>query len=457
MRLRPHQVSSEMLAALAVGGGGADAVRPLVAAQYSKHVLLVWGVMDAARAADHAQAKLACRSYELLADIQQRAPDAVEAVLRHPSVGGWGERTLRALRALPGGGPPPGDGRLAAGEPAQLAALAAAAAIRAGQPCCIEVPVRRGAIMLPSLGQVVLPPGLPPDCMANLRCTPDGARVIAGRHLVMIPRDARADMPGWRGLRLIRAAAGGMAIRLVIDDLDPSRMPTATDLGGRLDPAEADRWQTALHDAWALLVSQPGTTAEEIQTAIQVLTPLAAPARGQLSASSREVFGCAALSPPADGPALAVTLAHEVQHAKLAALLDLVTLTLPDDGQRYYAPWRDDSRPIAGLLHGTYAYLGVSGFWRWQRQHEDGEAATRAHTEFARWRDAATMATETLLASTRLTEAGAAFVSGMRSTLRAWADDKVPATAARRARRENEQHRALWRRRNGDGREPAGT
>ena len=168
-----------------------------------------------------------------------------------------------------------------------------------------------------------------------------------------------------------------VTLRLVIDDLDPDRMPSAWDLGGRLSHAEAMRWQQLLSPAWDLLTRQPGTAAEEIRAAIRVLTPLRRPAHGQISASSREVFGCAALSPPADALTLAVTLAHEVQHAKLGALLDLVPLTQPDDGRRYYAPWREDPRPIGGLLQGAYAHLGVSGFWRWQCRARDGAAATR--------------------------------------------------------------------------------
>ena len=361
MSLPRHHLSSDTFAALAAGGGGAAAARQLAAAQHSKHVLLVWGVMDASRAAGHPQAGHACRGYELLAEIQRRAPDAVEAVLRHPAVGGWAERTLRALDAsgpasartgpdrpardhlFRGGGGPgrlgSGDSRtgneparlalgatVPRGEPAQLAALAAAAAIRAGYPCAIAVPVRRGAITLPSVGQAVLPSGWAPEGMANVRCTPDGTRVIAGRHLIKIPPDTCDDGPGWRGLRVIRASAGQLTLRVVIDDLDPYRLPAAAALGGRLDAAEAARWQAVLESAWILLAGQPTATAAEIQAAIRVLTPLRPPAQGQLSASSREVFGCVALSPPADGRSLAVTLVHEVQHAKLAAILDLVPL-----------------------------------------------------------------------------------------------------------------------------------
>lgn len=440
MRLRTHQLSARAFAALAAGMGGTGPIRSLVDAQYSKRILLLWGVMDTARATGHVQAKQACRGYELLADIQEHAPEAVAEVVRHPSVGGWADSTLRALR---------GDTVAMAGQPAQLAALAAAAAIRAGQSCTIEVPVREGLVMLPSLGQVAVAPGGVQEGMATVRCTATGARVVIGRQLVTIPPDTRQDAPAWTGLREIRAAARGMAVRLVIDDLDPHRMPSARGLGGRLDGAEVSRWQAVLQGAWDALARQPGTTAEEIREVLRVLVPLTPAARGQLSASSREVFGCASLSPPADSRALAVTLAHEVQHAKLGALLDLVPLTIPHHRARYYAPWRDDPRPITGLLHGVYAHLGVSRFWRWQRHQEDGAAAIRAHAEFARWRDAATIAAEVLLASGGLTEAGTDFVSGTLSTLRTWSGEDVPAAAMHLARSESQRHLSRWQQRHG--------
>ncbi len=465
MNVPTHQLSAGTLAALGTGGGGAAAVRSLAAAQYSKHLLLVWAVRDTARRTGHPQAGQASRGYDLLADVQRHAPGAVEAVLRHPSVGAWAERALRALLS---GEPPAGTGgpggRRAGAGPAQLAALAAAAAIRARYPCAIEVPVYSGAVTLPSVGQVTLSPGWAPagqaaggplasgpasPAMANVRCTAEGIRVIAGRRLVLIPADTRADAPGWRGLRSLRATARGMTLRLVLDDLDPDRMPSAGDLGGRLSPAEATRWQRILPPAWDLLADQPGTTAEEIQAAIGVLTPLRRPAHGQVSASSRAAFGAVALSPPAGPLALAVTLAQEVQHVKLGALLDMVTLTEPDDGQRYYAPWCDHprcadawcedarrdggrcdgARPAGALLQRAYGCLGVCGFWRWQRLAEDHAAAARARLEFTRWCEAAATATRVLRASGRLTAAGRAFAAGMAATLQAWADEKMPGAA----------------------------
>src|SRR5437899_13095206 len=94
--------------ALAAGGGGPRAVSDLAAAQHSKHVLLLRGVLAAARAAGHRQAPLTQRGYDLLAAAQRHDRAATEVVIRHPSVGAWALRTLRALRGeavLPGAAP----------------------------------------------------------------------------------------------------------------------------------------------------------------------------------------------------------------------------------------------------------------------------------------------------------------------------------------------------------------
>ena len=289
--------------------------------------------------------------------------------------------------------------------------------------------------------------------MANVRYTAEGTRVIMGRRLVLVPADTRTDGPGWRALRPLRATERGMTLRLVIDDLDPDRMPSARDLGGRLSAAEAARWQRILPQAWDLLADLPGTAAEEIHAVVRVLTPLRRPAHGQVSSSSPEAFGGVALSPPADALALAAALAQEAQHAKLGALLDLVALIKTDDGQRYDAPWCDHPRcadawcedarrdggrcdgtwPAAALLRRAYGCLGVSGFWRWQCEADDRVAAARARMEFRRWRDAAATATRVLAASGRLTGPGRTFVAGMAATLQAWAEDEVPRAAVPQA------------------------
>jgi HEXXH motif-containing protein len=264
-----------------------------------------------------------------------------------------------------------------------------------------------------------------------------------------VPRDPSKSGPGWRPLHSIVADASDMTIRLLIDDLDPFRMPASAKTAPPLAAEDIDWWRESLREAWTLLVQHHPAAAEEIAAAIRVLTPLTSPLHSQVGASSRETFGTIALSFPPDARSFALTLCHEVQHAKLAAVIDIVSLTRPDDGRRWYAPWRDDPRPIGGLLHGSYAFLGVSGFWHRQRWHEDGTAALAAHSEFARWLAASPLAVTSMLGSGQLTPRGEQFVTGMAQTLRGWEGEPMPPEAQMIAQENAERHLARWRHRNG--------
>jgi uncharacterized protein len=411
-----HRMPRALFEELARGGGGLAAVTELGAAQHSRHLILLRGVRESARPDD----RFAAHGYDLLARVQHAAPHAAEAVIRHPSVGAWALRTLRGDRTLPGA------------EPGGLAVVAAAAAIRARLPAEIEVPVTDGRVMLPGLGLATAV-----GDAAVIRTSPPSVS-FAGQHVTLDQESA-----GWQGLRKIRAGE----LYILIDDLDPFRMPTADNLASRLSAAETAEWEAALRDAWPLLAPD---NAAEIAAAVRVVVPCAAPPAGHVSSSSPENFGAIAMSRQPDRYTCAATLVHEVQHQKLSALLDLVTLTMPDDGRRYYAPWRSDPRPVSSLLQGAYAFLGVSGFWRRQRHAPDDHGIKHhAETEFARWRAASARVVRTLLASGRLTSAGQAFVGEMGRVLGAWQREPVPANAIALARREAEVHLARWQADNG--------
>jgi len=431
MSLRHHSVPKHVFDALAVGGGGAVAVGELASAQFSKVMLLLRGVLATAQAVGHEQVELARRGYDLLAAAQRHDPAAANAVIGHPSVGAWALRTMRGLR---------GDPAIPGAEPAGLCAVAAAAAIRAGLPMNIGVRAIGEGVMLPSLGAAIVGGG-----NAVVRSAASDTEVASDARRVTLPRDPHQDAPGWHALRCIRAGS----LEILIDDLDPFRMPAATNTTTRLHAVEVDNWAAVFQEAWPLLEQHHPVIAEEVAAAITVVVPLASSTHGQISSSSSENFGAIALSEPPDACTLAATLAHEVQHLKLSGLLDIVTLTLPDDERRFYAPWRGDPRPISGLLQGAYAYLGVSGFWRRQRRLEEGAAGIRAHAEFARWRAGAALVVETLRSSGHLTPAGLDFVHGMARTLRTWQDEPVPEEALALAREEADDHLARWRSKNG--------
>ena len=426
MSMAYHELPAELFDALAAGHGGPEAMESLKRAQHSKHAVLLRGVVLAAEAAGHGERALARQGYDLLSVAEGHDPGAVRSVIRHPSVGAWAYRTVTAL----------GDGpALAGATPGGLAAVAAAAAIRVGTPAEIRVPVTDGVVMLPSVG--VAGPFEADE--AVVRYAEGQAGVTAAGLRVVIPADHRDDAADWRPLRPVLTHP----FELLLDDVDPFRMPTAPDLATAADPGQ---WSSVFRAAWALLQRHHPAVAAETAALVRVVVPLARPRHGLVSSSSPETFGAIALSEPSEASTLASTIAHEVQHIKLSALLDLVGLTGPDDRCRYYAPWREDPRPISGLLQGAYAYLGVSEFWRRQRQLDP---ELEAHVEFARWHEAVARVTGMLRSSGKLTARGEDFVRGMSATIDGWRGEEIPEAARQRAREENERHLARWQARNG--------
>ncbi|CAL9394053.1 hypothetical protein SUDANB95_01310 [Actinosynnema sp. ALI-1.44] len=320
-------------------------------------------------------------AYRLLVDADRAAPAEVARVLDHPSVGAWATRTALALRS----GHP--------ARPAELSFTAAAAAVRAGLPVTLDFPPV-DVFALPTLG--VADP-------STLECTPPP-------EITLGPRVVQIDT--WPG--------GGV----------PPELPVA-------DHVDVAGWRRSLSAAWRILAADHPPLAAEVAELITVVTPMPAARTGTTSATLADAFGCVFLSPSPDPESLAVTLVHEAQHTKLVALMDLFPLLVPDRRETFYAPWREDPRPLAGLLHGTYAHLGVARFWRTR-------PGLAAQTEYARWRRAALAATGTLLTSGGLTGTGTRFVEEMARVLRAWCAEPVHPEAESRAAAQATAHHTRW-------------
>jgi HEXXH motif-containing protein len=64
---------------------------------------------------------------------------------------------------------------------------------------------------------------------------------------------------------------------------------------------------------------------------------------------------------------MADALIHEMLHNRLFFILDrdeiLDGVPEGDEVGAFYSPWRDDLRPLSGLLHAVYVYIGVCKFW----------------------------------------------------------------------------------------------
>jgi uncharacterized protein len=412
-----HELSWRAFAALAAGGGGAAAVQELTAAEFSKHMLLLAGVVRAASAAGHEQYPLARAGFELLASALRENSAAAERVILHPPVALWARQAALAFRRTSG------DPHA---EPASLAAVGAAAAIRAGLPARIEIPVTDGLAMLPSLGAAL--------ALGNRVQVRTGPGETSVGH-VRVPADPHRSAPGWLPLRRVRTDG----LDVIVDDLDPFRLLERADLTPRLSDIEP--WTDALRGAWDVLSGNHLAAMPEICTAVRAVIPLTQPESGTVSDSSPEAFGAVAMSLPPHPVDGAEALVHETQHLKLGAVLDITKLTLPDDGRRFYAPWRDDPRPVSGLLQGAYAYVGVAAFWRRQRLSPGGSAG---HVKYVLWRDASAEVVDTLLSTGRLSDRGLDFTRGMARVLATWRRDTVPAWAVDQAMYLAQLHRARW-------------
>ncbi|MDX3642923.1 aKG-HExxH-type peptide beta-hydroxylase, partial [Streptomyces sp. MB09-02B] len=135
---------------------------------------------------------------------------------------------------------------------------------------------------------------------------------------------------------------------------------------------------------------------------------------GSCSGTRREAFAAVLSSAPPTSATLAATLVHELQHAKLAALGEMVTLHHEGSEERYFAPWRPDPRPYDGLLQGVYSHAALADFF--QRcalaRHVSPTQKEAAWREHARYQAQVRMALP-VIASGDLTAAGRAVVEGL--------------------------------------------
>jgi uncharacterized protein len=440
MAMNPHRISAADFDALAAGRGGTDAVAELRDAQLSKRVLLTAAVVSTARAtapADFAAAEVD-RGVAVLEAVRERDPAAWARVLGHPFVDAWATRCLTEL---------------ATGDPAQsllgyLNALAAAAATVAAEPFALPVPIGVAGLPLPTLGVL----RLPDDTGTALVSGRSGAlRVCAGSGSYDV--EPGADGPARPGHHWHPATPLTPHGGWYLDEADPYRDSFEYDLAPWLDPAErADTAGTATAAAAILRREQPEQAAA-IGIGLRSIVPLARPGAGrEISAASRQAFGAVGSSLPGDPARFAEILVHEFAHAKLGALLDLVDLYEPRAGDVYYAPWRDDPRPLGALLQGVYAHLVVADFWRVHRRDVPPADRDEAEAEYAYRREQVLQSVPVVAAAGALTDLGRRFTGTVAGTARSW--EQPPPSAVREAEHRLARHRGAWQHRRLD---PAGS
>ncbi|MFI6460309.1 HEXXH motif domain-containing protein [Streptomyces sp. NPDC050538] len=439
-----HRLTTDQFLELAQGGGGVASVAVLRSAQRSRRLVLLRALVETVdgRAPQGAALPPAQRAWELLARAESADRDAAEAVLLHPSVGSWLTRTMRGLRAEDGST----AGSTASRDAGHVHALAAAAALKAGITFRAVVQLVDEGVPLPSLGYVPLPDQ--PAATVEVYRDRRGAGVRCASGTVPLPDDLTRDGPGWWALRRLRPTPEFPSCAPLLDDLDPWRHYLRRLPVERLGESEATVWQSRYETAWELVRGQRRIDPAGIADCLLAITPLPDRSPAELfSGSAPESYGGALMSRPARPVDLAAALVHEAQHTKFSALLDLVTLLRGGLEEIHYAPWRPDPRPLRGILHGVYAFLGVASFWQTRREGPDISDAERAEAdfEFALRRSQVDEGLRVLWAKGTLTDLGERCLRGIERSLTALLKEPVPAAAALAVEEARDDHRTVYR------------
>jgi len=336
--------------------------------------------------------RAAAEGWRILSELDAEHPEAVREVLSYPYVQAWAMRCLRPVRSA--------DLDL---DCAHLAGLAAAAALRAGLETELVLPVRNGAICLPTVGALAVDPAV--GRMSVLHVSPSGLRARNG--------------PGeWRTVRRVTTTE----LSITVEDTDPFRDCQAWAAAGRLTYATWQSWRQALAAAARQLTAEVPAYASVIGVGLRSVVPMRPEAAGsRRSGTARDAFGALALDLPDNVDLLGELLVHEMQHVKLTALCDLFDLFDRADHTLSPVPWRADPRPVEALLHGTYAHLAIADLWRSRSRRTPGGEARHLFLKYRSWVEAGL---EALLNTAALTPDGRRFVDGMRSTVQSWADDR---------------------------------
>ncbi|MFI0962988.1 aKG-HExxH-type peptide beta-hydroxylase [Streptomyces sp. NPDC021080] len=431
------------------------------------------GPASASGTPDRSARQPECRSAGLAAEGGAAAgdrppPSPVRALLLHPFIGPWARDALRTL----GTGTGPRTGRDLHEQALALAhfgALAAVAAVRAGVSCALRLTAHDGVLALPSLGALRTGGSGSGETEVALvhrhgRLTlrrPGEADVVV--HL-QSGAGAWSETAAWTPAYTLPGLVPGSA-PVPLDDLDPYRTarggPRPDIMSGpaRLDEADRKHWLHIWSGTAAALGTGGGGRLAESVTLLRCLVPLAAPpgsvpggAGGSCSGTRREAFGAVLSSAPATPTTLAATLVHEIQHTKLAALGDLLTLHHASPVPRHFAPWRPDPRPYDGLLQGAYSHLALADFFQ-----RSALAATLPARRDAAWERHARYQAQVgavlpaLVGSSDLTVRGRRFVDRMVEVYERLAEQPPPRGHAARATAYVQAARTLWNRRHAPG------
>ena len=276
--------------------------------------------------------------------------------LAHPAFASWAEAAGRL---------DPDDRRARDRHAGLLGGAAAGAAFASGRPASIRAWVDRdGHVHLPTLRKWIELDPRWADRPALIAAGPRGLKLaLEGGPSLAVGREllhAGARGGAFEG-GAVRAAPLAAA-SVEVQTCDPLILwPIHVHGAARLEGAELAAFRATLASALEEMRVVDPLLHGEIVDGLKVLVPLENPkGLGSVSSTYKELPGVVCLSSSDDALLQQETLIHEYCHSKLNLLSEYDPLILP--GQRnavFYSPWREDPRPLRGLLLGAHAFLNV--------------------------------------------------------------------------------------------------
>lgn len=79
---------------------------------------------------------------------------------------------------------------------------------------------------------------------------------------------------------------------------------------------------------------------------------------------------------------VAENILHEAMHLKLTLIEEILPMVQPSCKDTFYSPWREEHRPLRGVLHGLFVFRAIIDFYRAAMP----SLAVPENSDFAAWR-----------------------------------------------------------------------
>jgi HEXXH motif-containing protein len=141
---------------------------------------------------------------------------------------------------------------------------------------------------------------------------------------------------------------------------------------------KAKEQSAMIGDALDLICAAYPSLGQRISTSVKWYVPIATDSLDtHRSFSAASLIGLIFLSEAANELRLAEAIVHEFHHNELFAYSNVAPLIDGPTDRLFYSPWREDARPLYGLIHAVFVFAGVCDFYRrleqspaFQRYHE---------------------------------------------------------------------------------------